>query len=74
MAIYMTQVAYTPEHLAALAKEPRDRTEDISALAKRFDGKLLGFWYSFGEYDGVGIVEAPDEKAMTGFIATVLGS
>jgi uncharacterized protein with GYD domain len=74
MAIYMTQVAYTPEHLAALAKEPRDRTEDISALAKRFDGKLLGFWYGFGEYDGVAIVEAPDEKAMTGFIATALGA
>jgi hypothetical protein len=48
MPLYMSQVAYTPEHLSALTKEPQDRTEAISGLAQKFwlptDQLLLQLW------------------------------
>jgi uncharacterized protein with GYD domain len=73
MPLYMSQVAYTPEHLSALTKEPQDRTEAISALAQKFGCRLISFYYSFGEYDGVVIVDAPNETAVTALLLAALG-
>jgi uncharacterized protein with GYD domain len=70
----MSQVAYTPEHFEALTKEPRDRTEDISALAQKLGCRLISFYYSFGEYDGVVIAEAPNETAMSAVLLAALSA
>ncbi len=63
MALYMLQFSYSSEAWAALSKNPVDRTEPISALAQKVGGRLLNFYYCFGEYDGLVIFEAPDDKA-----------
>jgi uncharacterized protein with GYD domain len=63
MPLYMTQFSYTPEAWAALARNPEDRAEAVRALAERMGGRMLSFHYSFGEYDGVIIYEAPDESS-----------
>jgi uncharacterized protein with GYD domain len=70
MATYMIQISYTPEHFAALGKQPRDRTEDIRGILQRTDGRLIGFWYSFGDQDAVLIFEAPNEKAAAAAVLT----
>ena len=44
MPLYMTQVAYTQAHLAALTREPKDRTEDLRALADKLGCRLLNFF------------------------------
>ncbi|HUR16827.1 MAG TPA: GYD domain-containing protein, partial [Candidatus Limnocylindrales bacterium] len=36
-------------------------------------GKLHGFWYAFGEYDGYTLWEAPDNGSMAA-VAIALGS
>ncbi len=64
MAVYMTQFAYTPEAWAALAKNPADRSVAIGALVEKMGGRMLSFYYTFGEYDGVLISEAPDEASI----------
>jgi uncharacterized protein with GYD domain len=64
MAVYMTQFAYTPEAWAALAKNPTDRSAVIKALIEKMGGRMLSFYYAFGEYDGVLISEAPDEATI----------
>jgi uncharacterized protein with GYD domain len=74
MPLYMSQVAYTPEHFAALTKQPEDRTEAVRAVGQKLGCRLVSFYYSFGEYDGVTIFEAPDETAMTAVLLAALGA
>ena len=63
MALYMAQFAYTAEALATLAKNPQDRSAPVKAVAEKLGGRLISFYYSFGEYDGVALYEAPDDTA-----------
>ena len=74
MPVYLMRFSYTPETWSRLIENPEDRRDAARAYLEQVGGALHGFWYGFGEYDGVVIVEAPDEKAMTGFIATALGA
>src|SRR5512138_2016637 len=60
MAFYMCQVSYSREALSTLIKKPHDRTKVVQAAVEKLGGKLLGFWYAFGKYDAVLIVEMPD--------------
>lgn len=57
----MTQFSYTPETWAALARHPEDRSVALSELIENLGGRLVSFYYCRGEYDGVAIVEAPDD-------------
>ena len=74
MPLYMSQVAYTQAHLAALTREPQDRTEAISALAQKLGCRLESFYYSLGEYDGLVIIEAPNEAAITAVLLAAIGA
>jgi uncharacterized protein with GYD domain len=60
MASYLIQISYTSETLAGFLKHPSDRTPVISKLAEKIGGKLVGSWFSFGEYDAVIIIDGPD--------------
>lgn len=64
MALYLTRFSYTPETWARLAKNPEDRRDAARAYIESVGGKLHGFWYAFGEYDGYNLWEAPDNVAM----------
>ena len=63
MALYMVQFAYTPEAWATLVKNPQDRSVAGREAVQKLGGRLVGFYYCFGEYDGVVITEAPDDSA-----------
>ncbi len=63
MALYMIQFAYTAEAWATLAKNPQDRSIAGREAVQKLGGRLVGFYYCFGEYDGVVITEAPDDSA-----------
>ena len=72
MALYMTQFSYTAEAWAALMKKPEDRSVPLKALCEKLGGRLIGMYYCFGEYDGVAIIEAPDNSAqMTALLAVI---
>lgn len=60
MASYLVQVSYTSEAIAALIKNPQDRTQVIRKSVEEFGGKFIGSWMSFGEYDVVVIADMPD--------------
>lgn len=61
MPLYMTQFAYTPEAWAALADNPEDRSAPLRELLETMGGRLVSWYLSFGEYDGLAIYEAPDD-------------
>lgn len=72
MPLYMSQFAYTPEAWAALTQEPQDRSIAVSGLMESMGGRLVAFYHSFGEYDGVIIFESPDDtSAAAGVLAAV---
>jgi uncharacterized protein with GYD domain len=73
MPLYMSQINYTAEHLSSLARNPEDRTARIRGLVEQHGGRLLGFYYSLGEYDAVTLIEAPNEKAITAVLLAALG-
>jgi uncharacterized protein with GYD domain len=60
MPSYLIQLSYKPEVLNTFMKKPVDRTPIISKLAEKLGGKLVGSWFSFGEYDAVLIIDGPD--------------
>jgi uncharacterized protein with GYD domain len=72
MAYYMTQFSYTPSAWEALAKDPEDRSEAVRSLLEEFDARLECFFYSFGEYDGVLIMEAPDKETVMAALVTAI--
>ena len=72
MPLYMTRFAYTPEAWAAFAKKPEDRRAIFGELVEKLGGRLVSFYYCFGEYDGLAIYEAPDEATATATIITAI--
>jgi len=73
MALYLTRFSYTPETWARLMKNPEDRREAARKYIDSVGGKLHGFWYAFGEYDGYALWEAPDNVSMAA-VAIAIGS
>jgi uncharacterized protein with GYD domain len=72
MPLYLTRFRYTPETWAMLIAQPEDRRRAATAYIESVGGTLHGFWYSFGEYDGVNLWEAPDNVAMAA-VALAIG-
>src|SRR5260370_41211245 len=72
MPLYMTQFAYTSEAWAALVKNPQNREEVLRALIEKLGGRLVTFYYAFGEYDGVFVSEVPDETTVTAAILAAI--
>ena len=63
MPLYLGRFSYTPDAMKALLSQPEDRSAAAREVAESLGGKLLGFWYAFGEFDGVILVEAPDNAS-----------
>ena len=59
MPHYLTQYAYTSDAWAALAKNPQDREEVFRSLVEKLGGRLLAFYYAFGEYDACSSLRCP---------------
>jgi uncharacterized protein with GYD domain len=64
MQQYLTKFSYTPEAWAKMIENPEDRRKAASEYIESVGGKLLGFWYAFGEQDGYNLWEAPDNVSM----------
>ena len=63
MPLYLGRFSYTTDAMKALLNEPQDRSAAAREMAESLGGKLLGFWYAFGEFDGVFLMEAPDNAS-----------
>jgi uncharacterized protein with GYD domain len=68
MPLYMTQFGYTPQAWSALAKNPADRRTPITAAAEKVGAHLVSLHYCMGEYDGVVMIDAPDDTTAVAVI------
>ena len=73
MPLYLTRFGYTAETWKRLIGNPEDRREAAKTYIESVGGKLHGFWYGFGSYDGYTLWEAPDNVSMAA-VALALSS
>jgi uncharacterized protein with GYD domain len=60
--LYMVQFKTSPESFKAYMENPQDRTGPNQKLLEGFGGKLIAYYlYPPGEYDGMSIIEVPDD-------------
>jgi uncharacterized protein with GYD domain len=71
MRTYLFHFSYSADALRSMIGSPQDRKAAAAAAAESLGGKLTGFWFAFGEYDGHGLAEFPDDKAAAAFAVTV---
>jgi uncharacterized protein with GYD domain len=72
MPQYLYQLSYTPESMAAQIQNPQDRLRTAALpVIESVGGKLLGGGFSFGEFDVVLMVEAPDDEAVAAIAVAV---
>ena len=72
MPQYLSCFRYSQESIKAMVSNPQDRSEAAREATESLGGKLLGYWFAFGEFDGVFVAEAPD-NATAAAIAMAVG-
>ncbi len=73
MPLYLSQFSYTSASWARLAQKPEDRRDAARTCIEAVGGKLHGFWYAFGAFDGFCLWEAPDNVAMAAVALAISG-
>jgi uncharacterized protein with GYD domain len=73
MPHYLMQLSYTSEAWAGLAANPRNRIKDVEPVIKKAGMKLVYSSLSFGEYDIIAIVDAPDNVSVAGLAVDFAG-
>jgi hypothetical protein len=58
----LLQAAYTPEALAAMAKNPTDRAAVLTPVIAGLGGRIEAAYFSFGDYDIAVVIELPDKR------------
>jgi uncharacterized protein with GYD domain len=71
MPSYLVQVSYTQSALSAMVQHPEDRAEAIRKPIENLGGKIGPFWFSFGDYDVVGITEMPNNVSAAAFALAI---
>ncbi len=64
MPFYLYQLSYTPAAVKAMLEKPSDREAAAAKLIEAIGGKLHHLFFSFGKYDVVCLIEAPNDAAM----------
>jgi uncharacterized protein with GYD domain len=70
----MYQASYTSDNWATQIQNPQNRAEQVGAMVEANGGKLLNFYYAFGEYDAVIVTEFPDNVSASSVILAAVGS
>ncbi len=72
MATYVALINWTEQGIKNLRDSPK-RADAFEQLVQKHGGRVVGIYWTLGEYDIVGITEAPDDETYTA-IALELGS
>jgi len=64
MPIYITQGRYTRDAIQGMLIAPEDRAQEVSRLIGKVGGRLIGYYFTFGDYDFMAIAEVADATQM----------
>lgn len=71
MPHYAFTGGYTTQSWADMIANPGDRTGPVRAIAEAAGGRVIEFYWSFGEDDFLVIFEAPDDSVAAAFSIAV---
>ena len=60
----LVQYIYSSESIGELVKNPQDRAAVVKELVEKHGGRLHCLYFCFGQYDGMAIIELPDNVSM----------
>lgn len=72
--IFITQGRYTEPAMAGMLTSTDERMPGLEDLLRAAGVKLIGSYWTFGEYDFLVIAEAPDEQAWMKVLLVAAGS
>jgi uncharacterized protein with GYD domain len=70
MVTYVTLFHWTEQGLSKI-QDTLKRAEEFGAVAEKAGARVKAQYWTVGEYDGIVILEAPDESTAVGLIAKV---
>jgi uncharacterized protein with GYD domain len=71
MPLYISRGNYSRDAINGMIAKADDRSEAVGKLLASVGGKLLGHYFTLGEYDFLVIAEAPSEKDMMAALLAV---
>jgi uncharacterized protein with GYD domain len=74
MSKYMLLFSLKGSTMKGHLDKPSDRSEVVRNLAKSAGGDLDSYYWMFGQYDGMAIVDMPDSQAMASVVMRVASS
>ncbi|HTO74153.1 MAG TPA: GYD domain-containing protein [Gemmatimonadales bacterium] len=73
MPHFLVQFSYAPRSVRAMVDHPDvDHAAEASAMVASLGGTLLGYWHAFGAFDGLVLLEAPD-NGVAAAVAMAIG-
>lgn len=73
MPLFITQGRFTHDAMKGMLANPEDRSTMVSQLFEKSGGKLLNYYFTFGEYDFLVVSEGPLEGAASALIVAAAG-
>ena len=68
MPAYVTLFNFTEQGIRTIKDSPT-RAKAAADTAKSMGGRFIGVWWLLGQYDGVVVMEMPDDESVTRFMA-----
>jgi uncharacterized protein with GYD domain len=70
---YLGRASYSADAVKAMVENPQDRSRAAAEVAESLGAKLTDFYFAFGEFDVVFLLEAPD-NATAAALAMAIGA
>ena len=74
MAKYLALFGFTGETVKRFVENPSDRALVVRGLVESVGGSLECYYWMFGQYDGMGIVEMPDSHTWAAATLAIISS
>jgi len=74
MPYYLFQWQYKDPAIKAMVETPQDRAGELRRAVEAFSGRMHQFFFAFGEYDGISIVEFPNNESCAACAITLAGA
>jgi uncharacterized protein with GYD domain len=74
MSYYLFQWKYKDPAIQAMIETPQDRAAELRKAVEAFGGRMHQFFFAFGDYDGLGIVEFPNNESCAACAAMLSGA
>lgn len=71
MSHYILLINWTEQGISKIKETAADRYSSFKASVEKAGGKLIGGYYTFGEYDMVIIIEAPNDETVMSLLLKV---